>query len=220
MASIGRPLIDMSGVFIGEIFVVERDGSSRAGNALWRCRCFCGREFIVSGSSLRTKAPKSCGCITNQLISKSRKGKPISHGDTVGGASRLYTIWQSMKDRCTRPQNMNYHRYGGRGIAICDEWLRYENFKKWSVENGYNDTLTIDRVDNDAGYAPGNCKWVPFFDNQQHKSTTIDINGHSLKGFCRKNNIGYEQIKRKLRSRKITIAELSSMYSEGAYNGN
>lgn len=75
--------------------------------------------------------------------------------------SRLYRIWKNMKQRVYNPKNTYYHNYGGKGIVICDEWHKFEPFMEWSLDNGYNDELTIDRTNNDIGYNPSNCKWVP-----------------------------------------------------------
>jgi hypothetical protein len=75
--------------------------------------------------------------------------------------SRLYRIWKNMKQRVYNPKNTEFHNYGGRGIVICDEWHSFIPFMEWALANGYNDELTIERVNNDIGYNPYNCKWIP-----------------------------------------------------------
>lgn len=85
----------------------------------------------------------------------------LYHGDAKGGkCARLYNIWTSMKQRCHDENHKEFHRYGGRGISICPEWLYYLSFKEWALASGYADNLCIDRINNDKGYHPGNCQWI------------------------------------------------------------
>lgn len=117
----------------------------------------CGRQSVVKPSSLFNQKCTSCMC-------RSKK---------VGGesGSRLYGIYHNMKYRCHAKTANEYENYGGRGIKVCDEWLGpngYNNFKQWAIDNGYNDTLTIDRIDGDGMYEPNNCRWVSLSENVAH----------------------------------------------------
>lgn len=81
-----------------------------------------------------------------------------------------------MHDRCYNPNNPNYHRYGGRGITVCDEWVsEFENFYSWAIKTGYSELLTIDRIDNNKGYAPNNCRWVTIAEQQRNKRSNYYI---------------------------------------------
>ena len=84
----------------------------------------------------------------------------------------LYHKWISMKSRCYNPKNKKYPRYGGRGLRVCPEWEKsFENFYKWAMENGYRDDLTIDRIDNDKGYSPGNCRFATYKEQNRNRSS-------------------------------------------------
>lgn len=141
------------------------------------CKCDCGNENVVlRKGSLTTGHTKSCGC--------SRKYH-VPWGKSYHGHSgeRLYGIWSGMLGRCLNPNNGSFFRYGGRGITICDEWLGDEgflNFLNWAKKNGYADNLTIDRIDNDDGYYPGNCRWT----DRKTQSYNHRVRCDSVSGVC------------------------------------
>lgn len=85
-----------------------------------------------------------------------------------------------MKARCTNPNNPDYHHYGGRGITVCDEWLSYDNFYEWAMSNGYDDTLSIDRIDNNKGYSPDNCRFVTIKEQCRNRRSNVVIGGKYL----------------------------------------
>ena len=93
---------------------------------------------------------------------------------------RLRNIYYGILCRCGNPDHIEFHRYGGRGITVCDEWRdNFEAFYEWAIVNGYDDNLTIDRIDNDKGYSPDNCRWATRLEQQSNLSITIkvEING-------------------------------------------
>jgi len=86
---------------------------------------------------------------------------------------RLYKRWSCMQQRCCNPGNKKYHRYGGRGIKLCDEWKSFAAFESWATSNGYDGTLSIDRIDNNGNYEPSNCRWVEPKVNSRNRECTV-----------------------------------------------
>lgn len=116
------------------------------------------------------KKSKSCGCYNSQFIID----RNFKHGGSCRDkVERLYQIWLGMKRRCCNKKRNAYSIYGGKGIIVCDEWINsYPNFKRWALENGYNDNLTIDREKSYKNYCPENCRWVTRENNARFKSST------------------------------------------------
>lgn len=98
--------------------------------------------------------------------------EPLRRGGTRTGLrrTRLGRIHSGMVQRCLNSNNDRYHRYGGRGIQICDEWLDFLPFYEWALANGYSDDLTINRIDNDGDYRPSNCEWIPVQDQYDNRT--------------------------------------------------
>lgn len=164
-------LKNLIGLKFGRLTVIDRAQNATDGKVQWACQCDCGNPKIkiIRGSDLKLGKVKSCGCLALETrIANGKKNK--KHGDTH---SRLWTIWCGMKSRCDYIKNIEYHNYGGRGITYCSEWNDYVNFKEWALDHGYQDDLTLERIDCDKDYCPNNCTWATMKQQQNNKRNTI-----------------------------------------------
>lgn len=117
--------------------------------------------------------------------------------------TRLYSIYANMKSRCNNPKATYYNRYGGRGISICTQWSEFINFYEWAIKNGYNDSLTLDRIDNNGNYDQSNCRWIPIKEQSINRSTnhniTINDTTKSLIEWCYEYDINYKTVQDRLK---------------------
>lgn len=158
---------DITGQRFGRLTATEYVGRYKNGRqALWRCQCDCGNEVFVPGRSLRAGMTKSCGCFQRE----SRYDKSKAYRKHGMAKTRIYSIWNSMRDRCNNPNCSGYEHYGARGIKVCDEWNKdFCLFYVWAINNGYTDSLTIDRMDVNGDYTPTNCRFVDMSVQQFNK---------------------------------------------------
>lgn len=158
---------DLTGQRFGKLVAVNPvDEPTKSGHhKRWVCQCDCGGTATVTSDHLKKGDIKSCGC--------------INHGQT---GTRLYRIWSHMRSRCQNPKDENYKHYGARGITVCQEWAQdFLRFYNWAISSGYNDGLTIDRIDNSKGYLPENCRWADMSTqaNNTRSNRKITYNGET-----------------------------------------
>ena len=201
---------DLIGKRFGRLTVIEfdhYDTSGRSRRAIWKCRCDCGNETYVRQNNLKCGTTKSCGCLQKE---STRKTKYI-HGERH---TKLYQTWVNMKSRCLNPNVECYERYGGKGITICDDWLVYKNFSDWAHQAGYQDGLTIERIDPAGNYCPENCEWITFAENcrragqkdcwGKNLETGEYVEFHGIRAFANSRGLSYKAIDRVLHHKAKT----------------
>lgn len=143
----------------------------------WIVRCDCGTLKSVSPRKILSGNTQSCGCLRSEQTVDYNKHSKKKHG---GRYERLYTVWHNMKQRCYSETCKDYPNWGGRGICVCDEWKNdYANFRDWSLNNGYDPQLSLDRIDVDGNYEPGNCRWADWHTQAKNRTSSLnfEING-------------------------------------------
>lgn len=155
---IGKQFGRLTVVSINNRKQLYKCGKPSGGLYYYDCRCTCGNKCVKSITYLtHTKVP-SCGCYAKEILVKYNKENKVKHG---WRNTRLYREWRSMKSRCCHKSVNGYKNYGGRGIEVCNEWKNdFTTFKDWAISNGYNDNLSLDRIDVNGNYEPDNCRWV------------------------------------------------------------
>lgn len=171
----------MIGKTFGRLTILKAIPAPRYGGRRYKCQCSCGNICFSMSSSIRKGKTKSCGCLkTETIIAQSKKN--ITHGKHN---TAVYYSWRAMKERCLLKTHKQYRHYGGRGITVCQRWMRFENFYE---DMGDPSGLTLDRIDNNKGYSKENCRWATMLEQSNNKRTNIFI---------------------KYQDRRMTLAELS-----------
>lgn len=146
-------IVDLTGMTFGRLRVIEFAGIAKNRKAIWKCECSCENHTIITvqGANLRNGNTQSCGCLHKERFNR------YSHGQTN---TKLYGVWNGIKNRCLNPNHKSYKNYGGRGIKLCEQWLDFSNFYEWALNNGYKEGLSIERENVNGDYEPSNCHWA------------------------------------------------------------
>ena len=192
---------DLTGMKFGRLIVIRRYGTKiygRTYRATWLCRCDCGKTHVVDTRNLTCGLTKSCGCLNLEVFNTNLTNRIPKHGycstkKQKNAQTDLYHVWLSIKQRCFNTNQKEYHRYGGRGITICDEWKNNPvAFVDWCLSHGYKKGLEIDRIDNDGNYEPGNCQFISKAENiKKNAKHKITVDGVTLSANEWSSKIGY-----------------------------
>lgn len=150
--------------------------TKRINGQRWEMKCPCGNTFISQ--------PSDTNGLCWDCARKTAAAKITKHNESPRhkkNASRLYTIWSNMRVRCNTPSNKSYASYGGRGIRVCPEWSEYKNFRDWAIAHGYQENLSLDRINNNGNYEPLNCRWATQSEQMRNtrKNHLLEFNGQT-----------------------------------------
>lgn len=161
---------DIAGTRQGRLTVVRLcEERGKKHRTYWLCHCDCGKELRVLGQNLTNGNTMSCGCVKRHSEAARGKHKGLSSLERYA-----YSCWNGMKARCYRKSHPAFYKYGGRGIEVCEEWMSFETFCGWAVANGLRQGLSVDRINNDLGYSPHNCRVAtPTEQNNNKRNNTV-----------------------------------------------
>jgi hypothetical protein len=206
-----KTLIERTGDRYSRLLVLGlHNERTKSGDARWICKCDCGETTIVSGSALGIGSTKSCGCLRSETTANHRR----KHGMC---RTKEYEVWCSAKARIKNKNRKEWPNYGGRGIKMCEKWL--QSFEAFIDDMGPmpGPDYSIDRIDNNGDYEPGNCRWANIEQQANNKRNNVMIDGLSMPEYCRKNNLSYNIFRYHYRIKKRSVEE-SAKWATNADN--
>jgi hypothetical protein len=212
--------LDLAGKQFGRLLVIRRQKVAGARNVMWLCQCQCG-NFTVAAAANIGKTTLSCGCFAEETARDLLRGNTYKRTHNLS-QSPEYRVWTKMKLRCHDPENPRYPEWGGRGIKVCIRWR--DSFENFFTDMGRRPSPrhSIDRIDNDGDYKPGNCRWA--FAAQQARNTrlthwvTIDGRRLCVKDWCYFMNVPRDAVYALTRARRKTNRPPRAANSEEAVN--
>ena len=198
---------DITGQRFGRLIAIKPNGT-QGNNTKWLCKCDCGNFKTTNISSLTRGLCKSCGCLRKENTASMFK----KHGYRN---TKLYAVYCTMKARCYNPNSEQYKYYGANGVRIYNEWLAdFKTFYDWSIENGYKEGLSIDRIDVNGNYEPSNCRWVDIVSQANNKTNNIVIthNGetHTIAEWSDITGISYTALYQRIMVHKWSVEKAFS----------
>jgi hypothetical protein len=186
---------DLTGMVFGKLTVIKLDKIVNS-RKFWLCKCECGNIKSVYAYSLHCGDTRSCGCLRDEKFRENNTKHGMSR-------TKIYKQWHDIKERCFNKRMKAYKNYGGRGITICAEWKsNFQTFYDWTIQNGYKQGLSIDRINNNGNYEPCNCKWSTRKEQGANRRTnriyTVDGYTDILFNLCKKYNIHMDTVRFRL----------------------
>lgn len=184
-------MLDLIEQKFGRLIAIERALNSKNGRVRWLCQCDCGNKIIVLSYNIKNGTTKSCGCLL-------KEGNNTKHGYCKKGKrTKIYHIWDNIVQRCTNPNHISYPNYGGRGITICKEWLKFENFLI-DMREEWKPRLTIERIKNKEGYCKENCRWATYIEQARNRRNNLYVIHNKkrqlLIELCEEHNMSYKVV--------------------------
>lgn len=198
---------DLTGMKFGRLTVISRAENGKNWKVRWNCHCDCGNDVTVYASHLMNGHTQSCGCYNKDIIrSRNKENRKYKYCNT-----RIYDCWKDMLRRCYNNDDEKYHTYYEKGITVCEEWHDFKIFQEWALNNGYQDNLTIDRIDNNGNYCPENCRWttLKIQANNTSRNRKIEYQGEikTLAQWCDQFNLPYKIIENRINRYNWAINE-------------
>ena len=209
-----RKVIDKTWQNFDRLLVLGKAENSKSGNPRWLCLCNCDNYVVVSDRSLRKGKAMSCGCHKQERL--------YYYPIPKYSRTKLYGIWESIKQRCYNPNVKQYKDYGGREITMCDEWRKdFRAFREWALANGYKEGLQIDRIDNNKGYSPDNCRFVTRKEQMRNRRNSLYFGDKLLIEIAEESGIHYNTLHGRLnRNPNISYSLLVKPSNRKRVNGN
>ena len=173
--------LDLTGVTVGRLRVVRKLAKRLNGYVVWQCVCECGKKVALRSSAITCGKTRSCGCLRSDTSRAILAARAEKHGLTPEERA-IKRVWYGMRNRCYRKADKNYDRYGGRGIGVCDEWRDDWRAVLRDMGPRPSPAHSIDRIDNDKGYSPDNCRWATDFEQNSNRRNAyrVIVNGQSV----------------------------------------